>query len=176
MFVNVVDRFLSVYLVSRCVGPFRLFQDVWRCAGLSWVDSDHQFVFGYLNLFFLLVVFMCFRTSFYVVFGCFVNCCFLSRSFGVVLLCFCLVFDSFNFLWIVFGFRGCFRWFILVSSVQVCVVCFSSFWVVVGCCGWFLVVDGSWMLHKFFVMFSHLQVVSGFLSWVLDSSMLSRLV
>ena len=48
-FENVVDRSLSVYLVSRCVGPFRLFQDVWSCAELSWADADLQFVFGCLN-------------------------------------------------------------------------------------------------------------------------------
>ena len=45
-----------------------------------------------------------------------------------------------------------------------------------GCSGWFLVVVGSWMLHKFFVMFSHLQVVFKLISWVFDSSKLCRLV
>ena len=76
----------------------------------------------------LFSVFISFRTSFYVVFGCF----FLSTSFGVVLL-FCLVFGSFKF------FVDVFR---IWRSVQ---IVFIGFWcsslcrlfqLVLGCCGW----------------------------------------
>ena len=54
--------------------------------------------------------------------------------------CFCVVFGSFNFLWIGFGFRGCFRLLKVVSSFQLCEVCFTLLffcgwlWVVLGCC------------------------------------------
>ena len=63
-----------------------------------------------------------------------------SRSCGVGLRCFCAVFGSFNFLWIGFGFRGCFRLLKVVSSFQLCEVCFTLLffcgwlWVVLGCC------------------------------------------
>ena len=140
LFDNVVDRNLSFYLVSRCVGPFRLFQDVWRCAGLSSVDSDHQFVFGFLNLCFSLCSFDS-GCVFFVVFGSFAMCfAFFLEAVGLFYLVFCLVFGRFIFLWIGFGFRGCFRLFMVVSGFRVCEVSFA-----LSCafCGWLWVVVGG---------------------------------
>ena len=140
-------------------GRFRMFGVVLGCLGSIPIFSLYSVVW---ICYFAFRCFHLFHDFFYVAFGCFVNCCFLSRSIGVVLHCFESFFGRFNFLWKVFGFRDCFRLILLVSGVQVCVVCFSLSWVVVGWSGWFLVVVGSWMLHRFFGMFSHLQVV---LSW-----------
>ena len=86
------------------------------CLDLRWVVLSRFRSSVCIRLFELVIllfaVFICFRTPFYFEFGCFVSCFvfFLEVlvSFNIVL----NVFWSFQLLWIVFGFRGCYRLFI----------------------------------------------------------------
>ena len=140
---------LAIQVVSRCVSLFWLV--LGRFSSLVCIRL-FDFVISTCMVF---IIFKCFFCIVFVI------------SFVFVL----KVLKLLQVWWIFFESWSCFKLFILVQV-------FKSVYFVSACFG---VVVGSWLLsvvelHKFFVIFSHLQVVEMLKSWVFDSSRLSRLV